>query len=356
MSMVLVGIDEAGYGPLLGPLCVAMTAFRVPDPEAPAEGADQAAHKTPNLWTLLNRGVCKTPGRSGATDSKGRIAIADSKVLKLANSVVSTHPLIHLERGVLTFLRHRAGAPCAPTTDLELFDALHEPTFDRVRQLTGAHAAYDGTPRPVPSCIPVDALGINANAIARALAGSGVEILDMACVMVFEPHFNRAVHTGLNKAEVSGQAVGALFRRAISRFAGLGKIGIVCDRQGGRMEYGTWLERQLPGAKVEIAGEDETRSRYTLHRDDLGPQKRAGVAFVVEAERHHLPVALASMTAKYCRELAMARFNAHWASVATAQGLELKPTAGYSTDARRWLRDAERLLSAQDRDALIRVL
>lgn len=355
--MVLVGIDEAGYGPLLGPLCVAMTAFRVPDPEIPAEGPDSAvAAKTPNLWTLLSRGVCKSPGRSGNTDAKGRVAIADSKVLKLANSVVTTHPLIHLERGVLTFLRHRAGTPCAPGTDLELFDALHEPAFDRVTQLAGAHAAYEGPGRTIPACVPADALGINANAIARALASSGVEILDMACVMVFEPTFNSTVRTGLNKAEVSGMAVGALFRRAIARFAGLGKMGIVCDRQGGRMEYGPWLERAVPGAKVEIAGEDDNRSRYTLHRDDLGAQKRAGVAFVVEAERHHLPVALASMTAKYCRELAMSRFNTHWASIATAQGLELKPTAGYSTDARRWLRDAERLLSAQDRDALVRVL
>lgn len=355
--MVLVGIDEAGYGPLMGPLCVAMTVFRVPEPEHPV-GEDASAHaaKTPNLWTLLSQGVSKSPGRSGKTDAKGRVAIADSKVLKLANSVTTTHPLVHLERGVLTFLRHRASAPCAPTTDLELFDALHEPAFDRVRQLAGAHAAYQGPGHAIPAGTATGALGITANVVGRALATSGVEILDMACVMVFEPTFNATVRTGLNKAEVSGMAVGALFRRAIARFAGLGRMGIVCDRQGGRMEYGPWLERAVPGAKVEIAGEDENRSRYTLHREDLGVQKRAGVAFVVEAEKHHLPVALASMTAKYCRELAMARFNAHWGSVAAGRGVELKPTAGYSTDARRWLRDAEGLLSEGDREALVRVL
>ena len=49
-----------------------------------------------------------------------------------------------------------------------------------------------------------------------------------------------------------------------------------------------------------------------------------------------MPVALASMTAKYVRELAMAAFNAHWTTLAP----ELRPTAGYPLDARRWRGDA----------------
>jgi hypothetical protein len=46
-------------------------------------------------------------------------------------------------------------------------------------------------------------------------------------------------------------------------------------------------------------------------------------------------VALASMIAKYVRELHMARLNRFF----TGHMPELKPTAGYFTDARRYLRE-----------------
>ena len=93
MALLLAGIDEAGYGPTLGPLCVASSLFRV---ETHEEG------RAPDLWKLLERGVCREPGRSGRTDAKGRVAVGDSKALKLSNSVKSTHPLVNLERAVLT--------------------------------------------------------------------------------------------------------------------------------------------------------------------------------------------------------------------------------------------------------------
>src|SRR6185436_16287727 len=46
----------------------------------------------------------------------------------------------------------------------------------------------------------------------------------------------------------------------------------------------------------------------------------------------HLPTALASMTAKYLRELAMRPFNAFWQRHVP----DLRPTAGYSGDAQRF--------------------
>ena len=84
------GIDEAGYGPMLGPLCVGMSAFLVENHE---EGGPP-----PNLWEALEEGVC-----SSSRDKRRRIAVADSKKLKGASKAKS-HPLRHLERGVLAFL------------------------------------------------------------------------------------------------------------------------------------------------------------------------------------------------------------------------------------------------------------
>ena len=54
--------------------------------------------------------------------------------------------------------------------------------------------------------------------------------------------------------------------------------------------------------------------------------------FQPKGERH-LPTALASMTAKYLRELAMRPFNAFWQRHVP----ELRPTAGYNSDAKRFI-------------------
>ena len=57
----------------------------------------------------------------------------------------------------------------------------------------------------------------------------------------------------------------------------------------------------------------------------------------VESESRHLPNALASMTAKFTRELFMERMNRFFRSHLA----ELKPTAGYVEDGRRYLKDID---------------
>jgi hypothetical protein len=60
------------------------------------------------------------------------------------------------------------------------------------------------------------------------------------------------------------------------------------------------------------------------------------IRFVAGGEQF-LPAALASMVSKYLRELAMLALNRYWCGVVSG----LKPTAGYPTDARRWLADVD---------------
>ena len=57
-----------------------------------------------------------------------------------------------------------------------------------------------------------------------------------------------------------------------------------------------------------------------------------------------MPVALASMLAKYIREAVMQRFNAYWC----ARMPELRPTAGYYGDARRFLADIQPLIASAE--------
>lgn len=98
------------------------------------------------------------------------------------------------------------------------------------------------------------------------------------------------------------------------------------------------------GFEIETLEETERCSRYRVG-------ERVTVLFMPEAEEAHLPVALASMTAKLVRELAMMRFNRYWC----ARMPELKPTAGYVQDARRWLGDLEGVLCDDDRETLVRM-
>ena len=110
---------------------------------------------------------------------------------------------------------------------------------------------------------------------------------------------------------------------------------VVLDRQGGRSHYGALLAQGLPDASVKAVSEEESRSEYRLNERN-GP-RRMELIIIEKAEDQSFPVALASCLAKYARELVMEGFNAYFADLQP----ELRPTAGYRTDANRWLRDAE---------------
>ena len=109
---------------------------------------------------------------------------------------------------------------------------------------------------------------------------------------------------------------------------------ILIDRHGGRTHYREDLQLAFPEARITIVCEDDRLSRYRL---DAPGDRSVTVTFTTQAEAKHLPVALSSMAAKYTRELMMARMNRFF----TGHLPDLKPTAGYVTDARRYLKDID---------------
>ncbi|MCC6228283.1 MAG: hypothetical protein IT432_03545 [Phycisphaerales bacterium] len=331
MSLLYCGIDEAGFGPLLGPMCVAMCALRI---EAWRDG-----DAPPDPWALLAPIVSREPGRTkGVTP----IPVADSKRLKLPNSVASGKPLLHLERGVLSFLRASGLAP--PGDDEALFDA--------IKLTIPGSACYRGESTALPTAWRGEQVSIAANQLGPAMRRAGVSLAGLSCLSIDEPRFNSIIEKTGSKASVSLWAVRELIHQALAMSTDHNEsVRLVCDRLGGREDYTKPLERMLPGASVAALEHAERHSRYSV---TLADSRVVIVHFQTEAESAHFPVALASMTAKYARELLMARFNRYFGARARDLGIELKPTAGYTLDARRWLADARDILSDAERSAIVR--
>lgn len=324
------GIDEAGYGPLLGPLCSGLSVVRVRD------GA--SLRGPPDVWAMASEIVCRDPADAGTT----RIAVADSKRLKLPNEG-SRHPLVHLERGVVAF------ASCAhdpPESDAELFAHLGVDLHDR--------PWYQGPPLELPVATTRDHLRLLAGRLRGVLADSGIEVLELRARIADEVAFNRMLTESGGKAGAAMRLVGELAMRIWRSEAARGPVDpprLIVDRQGGRTRYEPTLSALFPGAAVDIVAETGAGSVYDLSQDTPEGVRRMRISFVQEAEDQHFPVALASMIAKLVRELIMGRFNRYWCG----RIAELKPTAGYVSDARRWLADVRRL-SPDTPEALLRSL
>ncbi len=326
MSLLYAGLDEAGYGPMLGPLCVGRAAFSV-EGWSPV-GEDGEPRRVPDLWEVLSSVTAKA-----RKEAKGRIVVADSKKLKLPSSSVRHHPLVHLERGVLAML---GTVGEIPKTDLELFEMLGAGVEDR--------AWFGGEPIELPVGSDRDLLRIDSNGLRSAMekvVGGGVGLVDLKVHTMGVGEFNETVRTHGTKAATTAQL---LFEhlREIKGISGVDHTRIVIDRQSGRTHYMNLLSRVWDD--LQVLEESDRASRYA-HGNALG------VLLVSKADDGYFPVSLASMAAKYVRELMMGRFNRYWGGRMTG----LKPTAGYVQDARRWLVDAEDVLGDGDREGLVRI-
>lgn len=344
MGLIIIGIDEAGYGPMLGPLSVGMCACRV--------DGWKAGEAAPDLWSLLSPAVCRNL-KDWRAAKCGPIPVADSKTLKLANGEGERSPTMHLERGVLCFLKQLRGE--LPVDDVELAVMLGT-QWPQMHEITPpGSACFAGEPRSLPVAWTSGQLAIASAQLQTAMDKRGVSVVAMQCRMMDVARFNTIVRDTGSKGQTTLEAIGEYLRWAWQTHTGGGDaVSVVCDRLGGRERYGSTIAHilGLPTEAVGVVEETSDRSRYVVQHDG----RKLHISFAVEGEKQHVPIALASMTAKWMRELAMARFNRYWTVRAEHEmEIELKPTAGYTTDARRWLRDAASMLTPADREALIRI-
>ncbi len=305
----VLGIDEAGYGPLLGPLVIGATLWRVPPRAVSAD-----------WWDLLDAAVCRQVDRASS-----RLPVGDSK--KIYDRKRGLHTL---ERTVLAF-GSAAGLPCetlgellralgfAPTPQSEPCPWYRDLNLDLPQD--PARSAFAGA----------------AAHLSKTLAEHEVTCLSLRTEVLTEGAYNRRVANTHNKAAVLLEAVLRLIQWGASH-AAESDLYVLVDRLGGRADYRGTLMDAFADRHLHIVEMSDAASRYRLstqHND-------WHISFTVDGDQQHLPIALASMLAKYVRESLMARFNAYWQTLSP----DLTPTAGYYQDAQRFLRDIDPLLPA----------
>ncbi len=275
-ATLCTGIDEAGLGPLLGPLGIV---------------AASAWTEDPKQLTRLIRAA-----RTGVKDSK---------------QIHATDDLAPLERMALAAITWLTGFE--PESAADVFALLGE---DEAARSTTPWMASAREVRLPAATTKVPRWRID-----------GVVPHGVRGCLVHPPRFNATARAGRNKHELELECLRDLLQALPSAEHAL---DTVADRLGGRRYYRDFLQQCWPQAMVMI--EDEERPKRSGYRVEH-PAYSHRVAFCVEGESVSCLAAMASCIAKYARELHMMMLNRWWCGRLTW----LKPTAGYTVDARRWL-------------------
>ncbi|MEX0703074.1 MAG: hypothetical protein WD069_13345 [Planctomycetales bacterium] len=293
---IVIGMDEAGYGPNFGPLVVTATVWEVPGSPHDAD-----------FWKALRPIVVRDPKAPHK-----KLHINDSKAVY--NSARGLGPL---ERSVLGVL---GGAG-------------HQPRGlrDLAALLTGGRIEFDGEPwflgrdLPLPHAEHELCFDELAQRWRACCEKEGVRLRAVASDVVLTRRFNELVRAAGSKGMALSRISFDLLRRVWDP-DGEEPTLVIADKHGGRNRYDLLLQEVLDGVMIFRREEGRDASRYRVNRTELRFEPRA---------ESHLPVAFASLVCKYVRQLAMSLFNDFWRGHLP----NLRPTQGYSTDCHRFRKD-----------------
>ena len=258
---LVVGVDENGYGPRLGPLIATAVLIEVP-------AYDRAE--------LQRAGMA-----AGVRDSK---------------QVSAFGKMAHAESLALGLLEQLHGETFADVDGL--FSKLCLDDLPSLRAPCPSKSA--------PQCwgpqLALPAFGGDPARAAPWLAsmeGLGVQVQHASSAALCARRFNDELDAGVSKSVVDL----GLFERLLldARAAADGDLVAYCGMVGGMLHYPKHF-RAL--CEREVTPVVETRAQRAYEIAGLGQ-----VSFEVHADDRHLPVALASIVGKYVRELWMERQN-----------------------------------------------
>lgn len=299
----VIGIDEAGYGPNLGPFVQAAVPLRLPDVEC-------------SCWETLRSVV-----RRSHEKADHRLLIDDSK------KIYTRGGLEALEHGVHTAFK------LGSSTVGDLIDAS---TIAGVRMKLAGEAWYEAG-EAAPVVAQPDGISTATVALMKGQP-KGTVFGQPAASIVPAPEFNRICDAGGSKGAVLGLGLVELIPSVLEKLPRDEEpVLIHCDKHGGRNYYAQVLQEVFPNGWIVPGRESAEESRYQVQL----LARPVTVIFRPRADGDSLAVALASMLCKYLREVCMRQFNRFW----TRHVPGLKPTAGYPGDARRFFEQIQPALA-----------
>lgn len=361
----VIGTDEAGYGPNLGPLTIAATVWRVePSSSQGLDGSLKPRTKDDPFRRFARKATDEPDDRPLIDDSKAvygrgglhsleRATLAmlapavRARLLPVAQAPSPAGACEGVGLGGLTSpARESSGASIAvaeePALSLRQFwrSVVRQGDVDAWEELFWLREFADALPIApreaiaIPSDVDSEA-NVSRRKRRRKRVAPTVTFQFARATAVFPESFNRGVAEAGNKASLLTRATLALVAEILADLPPGACVFWSADRHGGRKWYRDALQEAFPDSLVMTVDESPTLSRYRWFRDGAPVE----CEFRVEGDSY-VPTALASMSAKYLRELCMSAWNAHW----LAHRPGLRPTAGYPGDARRFFEEIRDLL------------
>lgn len=325
-------MDEAGYGPNLGPLVITATVWRVP--EGPGKF---------DFWQSLRSVVSQT----SVKDSE-KIHVADSK--EVYSPTRGLQPLEQSIQTVFGLSPHhshsfRGLCNCLMTTGDgsrtgDVPELLSRPAANGQFEFQPVNATstrgfepsfldvepwFDDVDLLLPTtCVPND-LDELRDRLKTVCDEAGIQLVAIASDIVLTERFNSVSNFYKSKGAALSRFTLGLLRSVWNPDADEPTL-IIGDKHGGRSRYDELIDEQLDGQMIFRLQEGRQKSSYRVGASEINFQTKA---------EEHFPVAVASMVCKYIREQSMRLFNDFW----RRQLPDIKPTKGYPVDAKRFRKE-----------------
>ncbi|MHC4942031.1 MAG: ribonuclease H family protein [Planctomycetota bacterium] len=313
---LLIGIDEAGLGPRLGPLVVTAVLIE-------REGQSQD--------TAIERLLAEAISRDARME-EARLRVDDSKIVYRGGNGFS-----QLEKTAVSFWF--AAHACLPES-LKFW----------IEKNTGSEAPdlrecpwYGQAPHSlrIPLVISEEMILESSENLRSTMNRNGIPRCSVKQRILTAPALNRKIDRLGLKSKALIDCVTSLMREVLAQEQA-SSIEFDVDKLGGRCFYQAMLQGIFPYTSIDARLESRKCSSYRLTWEG----RRIRVRFIRHGDAQHAQIALASILSKYTRELFMNLFNRFWSERVAS----LRPTAGYPTDAARFLEQIAAAARAENLD------
>ena len=305
---LVIGTDEAGLGPNLGPLVVTATVWETESSRSSvADFAARLSQSDLQLRYPLVLGDSKSVFQSG--DS---IEGLEQVVLSAFDCCNDSETKIEQVNSIQEFIAR-----------------LTKQEFSNVD-----NSLFLRNDRCLPMVAPRQNIKQICSKWLNAQEQAKCRLRHVQSRVVFPAKFNEQIELWNNKSTLLTSSTLELVSELVGQFAG--DATITCDRHGGRKSYHSSIQQFLTEDWITIESESPQRSTYRWKNLD----QEYSIEFVTKGERFP-EVGLASMVSKYVRELTMRNWNIYWEEKIPG----IKPTAGYPVDAKRFFEEIKPMTS-----------